>query len=39
MDAYIRSPEGTDTCTMMARLTVCIIDVIPLGQRRRAATH
>ena len=37
MDAYIRSPEGDDASTMMARLAVCIIDVIPLEQRCRAA--
>jgi len=36
MDAYIYSPEGVDeTSFLMARLAVCITDVIPLKERKR----
>jgi hypothetical protein len=45
MDAYIHGPEGAevDTSFLMARLAVCLIDVIPLEERkqrlRRAAAN
>src|SRR5262245_8051839 len=34
MVAYTDSPEGNDAPTMMARLAVAIIDVIPLAERK-----
>jgi hypothetical protein len=37
MDAYIHGPEGADvdTAFLMARLAVCLIDVIPLEERKQ----
>ena len=42
MDAYVRSPEGTNpdgieapASMLMARLAACISDVIPLEERER----
>jgi hypothetical protein len=38
--AYIASPEGEgeDTCTLMARLAVCVADVIPMAIRKGLVT-
>jgi hypothetical protein len=36
IDAYIASPEGEgmDACILMARLSVCVADVIPMAVRK-----
>jgi len=37
IDAYVASPEGEGegACTLMARLAVCVADVIPMAIRKR----